>query len=250
MTGLAGRTAIVSGSGRGVGRAVAAALAGAGVNVAINYLREETGANAALAELRALGVQAVAIRADVSDEHDVVRLVREAEDALGPVDILVNNAHGRIGRTRFVESNWAEHQAHIDGILKPAYLLTRAVMDGMMERGWGRVVNMGNNMLAQPITGYSAYGSAMAAMLGFTRNLAREAGPWGVTVNMVSPGFVLTPTTPNTTEKVRAAIAAATPLGRLAEPEDVAGVVLFFCSELGRFVTGANISVDGGKVMG
>ncbi|HLB24735.1 MAG TPA: SDR family oxidoreductase, partial [Nitrospirota bacterium] len=89
-----------------------------------------------------------------------------------------------------------------------------------------------------------------AALLGFTRDLAAEAGAWGVTVNMVSPGFVLTGDTPHTTGAVRAAIADATPMGRLATPEDVAGAVLFFCSELGRFVTGANLSVDGGKVMG
>ncbi len=123
-------------------------------------------------------------------------------------------------------------------------------MPGMKERGFGRIVNIGNNMVMQPIRGYSALTSSMAALQGFTRNLAAEAGHWGITVNMVSPGFVMTGDAPNTTETVLAAITEATPLKRLATPEDIAGAVLFFCSDLSRFVTGANLSVDGGKVMG
>ena len=168
---------------------------------------------------------------------------------LGPVGILVNNAHGKIIRAKLPDAGWVTHSLHMDAILKGAYNLSRLVLGGMEERGWGRIVNMGNNMVLQPIQGYSALTSAMAALLGFTRNLAAEAGPRGVTVNMVSQGFVLTEETPHTTEAVRKAISDATPMGRLAGPEDVAGAVLFFCSELGRFVTGANLSVDGGKVM-
>jgi 3-oxoacyl-[acyl-carrier protein] reductase len=250
ILGIEGKTALVSGSTRGIGLAIAAALAGAGAKVALNYLKDDLRAGSALDGLKAKGALAVAVKADVSDGREAERLVREVVSALGPVDILVNNAHGRIVRTPFAEATWAEHQAHLDGILKAAFNLTRAVLGGMRERGWGRVVNIGNNMVLQPVTGYSAYTSAMASLLGFTRNLAGEAGGFGVTVNMVSPGFVLTEEAPNTTEAVRLAIAGATPLKRLAVPEDVAGAVLFFCSELGRFVTGENISVDGGRVMG
>ncbi len=248
--GLSGRTALVSGSTRGVGLAVASALAGAGAKVAINYLSDEEAAQKALLGLRALGATAVCLKADVSREDEAAGLVQAAEAALGPVDVLVNNAHGRIVRTPFLKSSWAEHQAHIDGILKGAYYLTRAVLGGMKARGWGRVVNIGSGMVAQPVRGYSAYTSAMAALVGFTRDLAAEAGPWGVTVNLVAPGFVLTERTPHTSDEVKKAIAQATPLGRLAEPEDVAGAALFLCSELGRFITGACLPVDGGKSMG
>jgi 3-oxoacyl-[acyl-carrier protein] reductase len=247
--GIEGKTALVSGSTRGAGLAIALALAGAGVRVVLNYLSDEQKARDALKKFQDIGAQAVAVRADVVSGDGAERLVREAEAAFGGIDILVNNAHGRIVRSPFPKTTWEDHQAHMEGILKGAYNLTHAVMDDMRSRGFGRVVNMGNNMLLQPIKGYSAYTSGMAALLGFTRNLAAEAGPWGITVNMVSPGFVATEESPNTTDSVRAAIAASTPLKRLATPEDVAGAVLFFCSDLGRFVTGANLSVDGGKVM-
>ena len=121
-----------------------------------------------------------------------MRLVSEAQAHLGPVDILVNNAHGQILRAKLPGAGWEQHQAHIEHILKGAFNLSRLVIDGMKGRGWGRVVNMGNNMVLQPVPGYSALTSAMAALMGFTRNLSAEAGPAGVPVNMVSPGFVLT----------------------------------------------------------
>lgn len=248
--GLEGRTAIISGSTRGVGLAVAEALARAGANIAINYLHNEQKAQSALDRLNSLGGSAIAVKADVSLEEGALKLVSEASAAFGDIDILVNNAHGNIIRSPFEASGWDEHQSHLEGVLKSAYFLSRAALSGMKERGNGRIVNIGNNMVMQPIRGYSAYTSSMAALLGFTRNLAAEAGPWGVTVNMVSPGFVMTEEAPNTTGEVRAAIAESTPLRRLAVPEDIAGAVLFFCSGLSRFVTGANLSVDGGKVMG
>ena len=188
--GIKGRTAIVSGSTRGVGRAVAVALAGAGAKVAVNYVRDEENAKKVLSEIRALGAEAVAIRADVTDERESERLVREAGSSLGAAEILVNCAHGNIQRAMFPDTDWGMHQAQMDGILKGAYNLSRAVHEGMKSKGRGRIVNIGNNMLAQPVTGYSAYTSAMAALLGFTRNLAAELGPAGITVNMVSTGFV------------------------------------------------------------
>ncbi len=250
ILGISGKTAVISGSSRGVGRAVAIALARAGVNVAVNYVDNRDAAEEVAAAAKGLGASAIAVRADVTKEEEARVLVKNAREALGPVDILVNCAHGGISRTFIDESGWDEHISHLEGVLKGALNLTRSVIGPMKERSWGRIVSVGNNMVTQPVRGYSAYSSAMAALIGFTRNLAAEAGPWGVTANLVSAGFVTTPNAPNTTEEVRRAIAAATPLGRLAMPEDVAAAVLFFCSELGRFVTGANLSVDGGKVMG
>ena len=247
---LAGKNAVISGSSRGVGFAIASALAAAGANVAINYLSNEERGVTALAALREINPSAISVKADVSAEEGAHALVSEAENAFGGVDILVNNAHGRIVRNMFPRSAWKEHQDHIDSILRPAFYLSRRVTDGMKSRGWGRIVNIGNNMLLQPIKGYSALTSAMGSLFGFTRNLAAEAGPWGITVNMVSPGFVLTEEAPYTNESVLQAIRESTPLGRLAQPQDVAGAAVFFCSDLGRFVTGANISVDGGRVMG
>ncbi|MHB8174099.1 MAG: SDR family NAD(P)-dependent oxidoreductase [Nitrospirota bacterium] len=247
---LTGKRAVVSGSSRGVGFAVAEALARAGANVAINYLANDKTAQAALCSLKGINPSSILVKADVSVPEGAGKLISEAEEAFGGVDILINNAHGRIIRNMFQESAWEDHQAHLDGILRPAFYLSKRVIDGMKSGGWGRIVNIGNNMLFQPVKGYSALTSAMGGVLGFTRNLAAEAGPWGITVNMVSPGFVLTEEAPHTNESVRQAIKESTPLGRLAQPQDVAGVVLFFCSEAGRFVTGANLSVDGGRVMG
>ncbi len=247
---LSGRRAVVSGSSRGVGFAVAKALADAGAKVAINYLANDKRAQAALDALKEINPSSISIKADVSAPEGAERLINEAEEAFGGVDILINNAHGRIIRNIFPKSGWEEHQSHIDGVLRPAFHLSRRAIGGMKSNGWGRIVNIGNNMLMQPVKGYSALTSAMGGLLGFTRNLAAEAGPWGITVNMVSPGFVLTEETPNTNASVLQSIKDSTPLGRLAMPDDVAGVVLFFCSEAGRFVTGANISVDGGRIMG
>ncbi|MBI5695926.1 MAG: SDR family oxidoreductase [Nitrospirae bacterium] len=241
IIGIKGKTALISGSTRGVGFAVAALLARAGARVVLNYHNDSARADVALYHLKEAGAEAIAVRADVSREEDALRLVQEAVTAFGPIDILVNNAHGRIIREKFGQTDWATHQSHIDGIVKGAYHLSCLVLEGMKERGWGRIVNIGNNMLTQPITGYSGVAAAMGALF---------AGPYGVTVNMVSPGFVMTEEAPHTNEAVLAAIKAATPLGRLAAPDDVAGAVLFFCSDLGRFVTGANRSVDGGKLMG
>jgi len=248
--GLEGRTAVVSGSTRGVGFAVAEALARAGASVAINYINNDQKAQTALDRLISLGGSAIAVKADVSLEEGALKLVSEASVALGNIDILINNAHGNIVRSPFEASSWEEHQSHLDGILRSAFFLTRAVFPGMKAQGRGRIVNIGNNMVMQPIRGYSALSSSMAALLGFTRNLAAEAGPHGITVNMVSPGFVMTGDTPNTTDTVLAKIVDTTPLRRLAVPEDIAGAILFFCSDLSKFVTGANLSVDGGKVMG
>jgi len=248
--GLEGKVALVSGSSRGVGRAVAVALARAGASVAVNYVHNDGRAASTLAEVLSFGGRAVMVRADVTDGVEAARLVQETVAQLGEVDILVNCAHGHIDRRPFPETTWDHHQQSLDGVLRGAFNLCHEVVGGMRRRGWGRVVNVGNNMVAQPVRGYSAYTSAMAAMIGFTRNLAAEAGPDGVTVNMVSPGFVMTENTPHVNELVLKAIVDTTPLRRLATPEDVAAAVVFFCSELGRFVTGADLSVDGGKVMG
>ena len=249
LLGLEGKTAVISGSTRGVGLAVAAALSSAGSSVVLNYVQNDERAQAALERVRSFGGKAIAVKADVSEEEGASQLIFEAVSAFGTIDILVNNAHGKIERTPFLSATWAEHQVHLEGILRSAYYLSRGVLGGMREHKNGRIVNVGNNMAFLPVKGYSAFTSAMASLFGFTRNLAAEAGPHGITVNMVSPGFVLTENTPHTTQAVLDSIREATPLGRLAEPEDVAAVVLFLCSDLGRFVTGTNISVDGGKFM-
>lgn len=248
--GIRGRSAVVSGSSRGVGRAVALALAKAGVNVVVNYIHSSEAAAEVVDAVRAHGVRSVSVRADVTGEKQAQMLISRAVEEFGAVDILVNSAHGSIERAYIEDAAWALHAAQMEGVLRSAFNLSRAALPGMKSRNWGRIVNVGNNIVLHPVKGYSAYSSAMAALVGFTRNLAAEAGPHGITANLVQTGFVVTERMPNTTPAVRDAIAAATPLGRLAMPEDVAGAVVFFASGLAGFVTGAALSVDGGKVMG
>jgi 3-oxoacyl-[acyl-carrier protein] reductase len=236
---LEGRTALVTGGSRGIGRAIAAELAKAGAQVVIGY---RSGAEEAEGVAGEIGGRAV--QADVSDPEAAKRLVEEA----GEVDVLVNNAGvTRDGLlARMSDDDW---RTVLDTNLGGTFNTCRAVTRGMMRRRSGAIVNVSSVVGLHGNPGQTNYSASKAGVIGFTKALARELGSRGVRANVVAPGYVSTRLTNELPEELKDAMLANTPLGRFGEPEDVAGAVRFLCSDAAAFVTGEVLLVDGGLGM-
>ena len=236
---LEGKTALVTGGSRGIGKAIAAELAGAGATVVVGY---RSGAEEAEAVASEIGGRA--IQADVSQAEDAQRLVEEA----GDVDILVNNAGvTRDGLlARMSDEDW---QVVLDTNLGGTFNTCRAVSRGMMRRRGGSIVNISSVVGLHGNPGQTNYSASKAGIIGFTKALARELGSRGVRANVVAPGYVSTRLTNELPEELQKAMLANTPLGRFGEPEDIAGAVRFLCSDAASFVTGEVLLVDGGLGM-
>ncbi len=238
---LTGKTAFVTGSTRGIGHAVAVALYQAGARVAI-VGRDAGKAGAVAAEL---GERAFGVACDVSDGKQIESAIAAAEQALGPVDVLVNNA----GITRdnlllrMTEAEWDEVLA---ANLKGAFLTTKAVLKGMMKRRSGRIINVTSIVGLTGNKGQANYAASKAGLIGFTKSVAKEYGSRGILVNAIAPGFIETDMTSGLPEEARKAMLAGITLGRLGQPEDVAGAVLFLASDLAGYITGQVLVVDGG----
>ncbi|MFE2938148.1 3-oxoacyl-ACP reductase FabG [Streptomyces sp. NPDC059255] len=243
---LAGRTAVITGSARGLGAATALRLAREGAAVVVTDIDEE-GARATAAAITALGHRAVAVRADITSGPDVDTLVAAANDAFGPVHILVNNA-GFPRDTFLTRMTDAEWDSVIEVILKGSFLVTRAVMPQLIEGRWGRVVNISSRSHFGT-AGQANYSTAKAGILGFTRALAAEQGRYGITVNAVAPGFMETEAVLalDAYERLRDRAVAAQPLRRPGRPEDIADAVAFLASERASFITGETLHVTGGR---
>ena len=236
---LEGRTALVTGASRGIGRAIAVELAGAGASVVVGY---RTGGDEAEEVARKTGGRAV--QADVSDPDGARSLVEEA----GDVDVLVNNAGvTRDGLlARMDDEDW---RTVLETNLTGVFYTCRAAVRGMMRRRAGAIVNVSSIVGVHGNPGQTNYSAAKAGMIGFTKSLARELGSRGVRANVVAPGYVKTALTDVLPDAAREAMLAATPLGRLGDPEDVARAVRFLCSDEAAFITGEVILVDGGLGM-
>ncbi|MFI9504098.1 SDR family NAD(P)-dependent oxidoreductase [Nocardia sp. NPDC052566] len=241
------RVALVTGSSRGLGSAIARRLGRDGYAVAVNGLHDDGKAAEVVEQIRAVGGVAEAVAADVTDERQVGTLVAEVAERLGPIDVLVLNATGPQPEGLLTDIGWAEHLAQLDFFVKSPMLLGRAVIPGMQERGFGRVVNIDSEVVDRPPPGRSAYATAKSAQIGLTRSWARELAPFGITVNTVAPGFVPVERHADVPTEERDAYLASVPLGRLGTPDDVAHAVSFFASATAGFITGQRIVVDGGR---
>ncbi len=241
---LQGQVALITGASRGIGRAIALGLAAEGAHVVVNYVQRADAAAAVGDTARSFGVDALPLQADVAVAEDVERMVTQALDHFGRLDVLVNNATLHRGRLvhRLPEPDW---DAVIDSCLKGAYHCCRYVVPHMTSRRSGRVINISSvvGMIGWP--GDTAYGAAKAGLIGFTRSLAKEVAPHGITANVVVPGYVRTDMTAALTPKNIDQMLTLIPLGRPGEPEDVAEVVTFLACRA-SYVTGAIYVVDGG----
>jgi 3-oxoacyl-[acyl-carrier protein] reductase len=240
---LTGRSALVTGSTRGIGRAIAEELAASGAKVAI------VGRDKARAQDVASGIQnASGFGCDVSDAAAVAALVEDVEKTLGSVDILVNNA----GITkdnllmRLKDDDW---DAVLAANLKAAFVATRAASRGMMKRRWGRVINIASVVGIIGNKGQANYAASKAGLIGFTKSVAKELASRNILANVVAPGFIETDMTAAMTPEARDALSKLIPLERLGSPKDLAGVVAFLCSEHASYITGQVFVVDGGMVM-
>jgi NAD(P)-dependent dehydrogenase (short-subunit alcohol dehydrogenase family) len=244
---LQGRIALVSGGGSGIGRATAIRLAEDGADSVVLDVNLD-GARETATRLEKLGRRAVAQRADVTRSDEVRAAVEQAERTLGPIDVLVNNA-GLAWQATFLEMPEADWDRMLAVHLKGAYNCTRAVLPGMLERRWGRIVSL-SSIAGLGGTGRSvAYATAKAALIGFTKSLAREVAPHGITVNAVAPGFIATPMTSTWPADRRARVAEETPVRREGTPEDIAHAIAYLASEEASFVTGQVLSPNGGRYM-
>ena len=243
-----GRLAVVTGGGRGIGRAVAVRLANEGADVAISYRSNDESAEAAAEEVRAAGVRCEIFKGDVSSTDDVSALVKGVNDAFGRVDILVNNA----GLTRdnlMMRMKEEEFDEVISTNLKGTYLCTRAVLRPMVRARWGRIVNISSVVGLVGNAGQANYAASKAGIIGFTKSVAREVAQRGITANVVAPGYVETELTGSLPEEVKDQIRDQVPVGRFGEVGEVADVVAFLAGDGAGYVTGQTVAVDGGMTM-
>ena len=245
---LTDKVALVTGASRGIGRAIALLMAKQGADVVVNYSGSEGAAQETVDAILAMGRKAIKIKANVGNAEEVAAMVDEAHTTFGRIDILVNNAgitrDGLLMRMK--DSDWDDV---ININLKGVYLMTKAVSKIMMKQRSGKIVNMTSVVGVTGNAGQANYSASKAGVIGFTKTCAKELASRGITVNAIAPGFIHTDMTDVLPDKVKDAMVHTIPLGRMAEPDEVAAVAAFLVSDMSSYITGQVINVDGGLVM-
>ncbi|MFM9332281.1 3-oxoacyl-[acyl-carrier-protein] reductase [Paenibacillus mesotrionivorans] len=246
---LSGKTALVTGASRGIGRAIALELAAAGADVAVNYAGSEEAAAAVAREIEGMGRRAITIKADVGNAAEAEQMVSQTIEAFGHIDILVNNA----GITRdnlIMRMKEEEFDQVINTNLKGVFNCIKAVTRPMMKQRSGRIINISSVVGALGNPGQANYVAAKAGVIGLTKASARELASRGITVNAVAPGFIATDMTDKLSDEQKGALLPQIPLGRMGGPGEIARVVRFLASEDASYLTGQTLHVDGGMYMG
>lgn len=245
---LVGRTALVTGGAKGIGRACCLSLAQAGAHVAVNYLSSDAAARETAELVRQAGVRSHLVRADVTSPEQVAAMVQEATDALGPIDLLVNNA-GVFHFLSHDETTLEVWRKTLDVNLTGAYLVAWAVKQSMIERRFGRIVNIASiaGLRARPMS--IAYAASKAGLIGLTKSTAEALAKHNIRVNAIAPGLIDTEILSGVSQERLDAIVDSTPLGRIGRSEDVADAALFLLSDQSSFMTGQTLVVCGGRVM-
>ena len=253
MTGTAGRVALVTGASSGIGAATARLLAARGMRVVVNYLSSSKAAEAVVADIEAEGGRAMAVQADVREVAAVDNMVGQVQAAWGGVGVLVHNALIPYAVKSFQDMTWEELGGKLDAEMHAAFAVTKAVLPAMTAQGWGRIIFISTGLSRRPRENMIALGTSKAALEQFGRYLAHELGPQGITVNIVAAGPVedtrMARMTDVFDEEHKRRQVAATPLGRLAHPADVAQAVAFYAGEDNAFMTGTTAAVNGGMSM-
>jgi 3-oxoacyl-[acyl-carrier protein] reductase len=243
------RTALITGSSRGLGRVIARRLAADGFAVAVNGLRGDPQIEEVVLSIRSDGGIAEPFPADITDASEVVQLVDDIAGRLGPVDVLVVNATGPQPDGMVSDVSWPEHLAQLDFFVKSPVLLGRAVLPTMKARRYGPVIHIDSEVADRPPPGRSAYVTAKSAQIGLARSWASELAPLGITVNTVGPGFIPVERHADVPGATRDAYLATVPAGRIGTPEDIAHAVSFLASAGAGFITGQRIVIDGGRTL-
>ena len=245
---LKGRTALVTGGSRGIGRAVAIALADEGADVAVNYVSSETAARDVAEHIKKMGRKAMLAQADVSDYPDTFRMAQDVLREFGHLDILVNNAGINSDKT-FTKMDHASWRKVLGTNLDGVFNCTKVFVDQMLAQGYGRVVNMTSVIGQIGNFGQANYAASKAGVAAFTKSLAKELASKGVTVNAVAPGFIETEMVAGIPDKVKDRLLAQIPLHRFGTAEEVARAVVYIVSSDGDYITGAELSINGGLLM-
>ena len=245
---LLDRTALVTGASRGIGRAIALALAAEGADVAVNYLCSETPAKQLVKEIEEMGRKALLIQGDVGNYDDACHMAREIASGFGHLDILINNAGVTSDRSfsKMDQAAWRKVMTtNLDGVFN----CTKVFIDGMIAQGWGRVVNVTSVIGQIGNFGQVNYASSKAGVAAFTKSLAKEVAAKGITVNAIAPGFIDTEMLGTVPEKIRTKLLEQIPMRRFGRAEDVARACVYLCSADSDYITGTELSINGGLYM-
>lgn len=244
------RIALVTGASRGLGAAIAFELGVMGAHVAVNYFQKKAAADRVCERIRQAGGQAHSFQGDVRDENEVARLVKEVNTELGAIDILVPNATGPQPFLSIEEQTWAACMDQLEFFVKSPLLLLKSVLPGMKLRGFGRIINIGSEVVELGNPRFANYVSAKAAQLGLTRSWAIELASTGITVNLVAPGWIPTERHSDATQEEINAYAGGVPMKHMGTAEDVAKLVAFLASDAAAFITGQKFAVNGANTLG